>query len=57
MGTRGKNVKEKLQQLALEEERVRVEELTIAESDRIAEIINEFVEEINDIGLNPFKGF
>jgi len=57
MGTRGKNVKEKLQQLALEEERVRVEELTIVESDRIAEIINEFAEEIDEIGLNPFKGF
>jgi len=57
MGVRGKNVKEKLQQLALEEERVRVEELTIVDSDRIAEVISEFCEEIEEIGLNPFKGF
>jgi quinone-modifying oxidoreductase subunit QmoB len=57
MKTRSSNVREKLKQLALEEERVRIEELSIAEPDRIAEIINSFEEEIEEIGLNPFKGF
>jgi quinone-modifying oxidoreductase subunit QmoB len=55
MATRGKNVKEKLQQLALEEERVRVEELSIDDFVRLPAIINEFAEQIDEIGLNPFK--
>lgn len=57
MGTRGGNVQEKLQQLALEEERVRLEELSISEFEKLPKIINEFAEEIDDVGLNPFKGF
>ncbi len=55
MGTRGKNVQEKLQQLALEEERVRLEQLSIDEVKRLPEIIDEFAEQIDEIGLNPFK--
>jgi len=55
METRGKNVQEKLQQLALEEERVRLEQLGIDEFERLPAIINEFAEQIDEIGLNPFK--
>lgn len=57
MQTRGKNVREKLTQLALEEDRVRLEELSITEFSRLPAIINEFEEEIQELGLNPFKGF
>jgi quinone-modifying oxidoreductase, subunit QmoB len=57
MGTRSSNIKEKLTQLALETERVRIEELSIDEFDRLPAIINEFAEEIEEIGMNPFKGF
>jgi quinone-modifying oxidoreductase subunit QmoB len=57
MKTRGSNVKEKLTQLALEEERVRMEELSISEYHKLTEIINSFAEEIDDVGPNPFKGF
>jgi quinone-modifying oxidoreductase subunit QmoB len=57
MGVRGENVRDKLQQLALEEERVRLEELSITDYDRIPKLIDEFAEEIEEIGLNPFKGF
>jgi quinone-modifying oxidoreductase subunit QmoB len=57
MGTRGENIREKLNQLALEEERVRVEQLAISEFHRLPEIINEFAEQIEEIGMNPFKGF
>jgi quinone-modifying oxidoreductase subunit QmoB len=57
MGTRGDNIQEKLTQLALEEERVRIEELSITEFERLPEIINEFAEQIDEVGLNPFKGF
>jgi quinone-modifying oxidoreductase subunit QmoB len=57
METRSGNVQEKLKQLALEEERVKLVQLPINEFERLPEIINEFSEEIEDIGLNPFKGF
>ena len=57
MGTRGDNIREKLLQLALEEERVRIEELSISDFRKLPQIINEFAEEIEEIGMNPFKGF
>ena len=57
MGTRSENIRDKLKQLALEEERVRLEELTISDYEWLPEIINEFAEQIDEIGLNPFKGF
>jgi quinone-modifying oxidoreductase, subunit QmoB len=57
MGTRGDNIKEKLTQLALEEERVRVEQVEISDPGRLVEIINEFSQQIEDIGPNPFKEF
>jgi len=57
MGTRGENMRDKLTQLALEEERVRVEELSITEYDRLPDLIDEVAEQIDEIGLNPFKGF
>jgi quinone-modifying oxidoreductase subunit QmoB len=57
MGTRGDNIKEKLTQLALEEERVKLVELSIDEWDRLPEVVNDFADEIEEIGMNPFKGF
>lgn len=56
MDTRGTNIQEKLEQLALESERVRIEKLPISEYERIPEIVNEFAELIDEIGFNPFKG-
>ncbi len=57
MSTRSENIREKLKQLALEEERVRLEQLAISDFDKLPQIINEFAEQIDEIGLNPFKGF
>ncbi|TET33171.1 MAG: FAD-dependent oxidoreductase [Planctomycetota bacterium] len=57
MGTRGENIQEKLKQLALEEERVRVEEISITDGEKLVQIINEFAEQIEEVGMNPFKGF
>jgi quinone-modifying oxidoreductase subunit QmoB len=57
MDTRGGNIQEKLTALALEEERVRIEQLDITEYERLPQIINEFAAEIEEIGMNPFKGF
>jgi len=57
METRSGNVQEKLKQLALEEERVKIVQLPINEFQKLPEIVNEFSDEIEEIGLNPFKGF
>jgi quinone-modifying oxidoreductase subunit QmoB len=57
MQTRSNNIRDKLKQLALEEERVRIEQLSISDFARLPEIINDFAAQIADIGMNPFKGF
>jgi quinone-modifying oxidoreductase subunit QmoB len=53
---RMENVQEKLKQLVLEPERVKILELSIDEYKKLPGIFNDFVEEINEIGLNPYKG-
>jgi len=54
--TRGENIREKLQQMAMENERVELHELQISEYDRIPEIFNNFQKVIEKYGMNPFKG-
>jgi len=46
-----------LSSLALEEERVEQFIIGIDEYDKLPKIINDFVEAIEDMGPNPFKGF
>jgi quinone-modifying oxidoreductase, subunit QmoB len=53
--TRGENISETLEKMMLEPERLKTEFLEINEYDRIPEIINDYVEIIEDIGPNPFK--
>ena len=50
-------VGETLKSLMLEEDRVQVAEVSIADSGRVAELLNGFAGRIDVIGLNPFKGF
>jgi quinone-modifying oxidoreductase subunit QmoB len=54
---RVKKIGEALASLALEEERVAQYEVAIDDYDKIPKIINDFVEEIEALGPNPFKGF
>ena len=54
---RVKKIGDALSSLALEEERVAFVELAIDEYDRLPKVINEFVEEVDALGPNPFKGF
>jgi quinone-modifying oxidoreductase subunit QmoB len=54
---RMKKIGDALASLALEEERVAQYEVAIDEYDKIPKIINEFVESIEALGPNPFKGF
>ncbi len=49
-------IAETLERLMLESERIRVEQVAITDVDRIPEIIDEFMETIEEVGPNPFKG-
>lgn len=53
---RMENVQEKLKQLVLEPERVKLFTLSIDEYTKLPGIFNEFVEQIREIGANPYKG-
>lgn len=52
-----KKIGDALESLALENERVRMEQVAIDDYDKIPQIINSFVEEVEALGPNPFKGF
>ncbi len=54
--TRGENIQETLQSMMLEPERIRTEFVEITDYRKIPEIISEYMEEIELIGPNPFKG-
>jgi quinone-modifying oxidoreductase subunit QmoB len=54
---RMEKVGETLKSLMLEEERVIVEEISIADSGHVPQVINSFADKIVEIGFNPFKGF
>ncbi len=54
---RMKKIGDALASLALEEERVTQFQIAIDEYDKVPKIINEFVESIEELGPNPFKGF
>ena len=56
MATRGENIRQKLTQLALEEDRVRIEQVALSDYQRLPALIDEFAAQIDEIGLNPFKG-
>jgi len=51
------NIGETLGSLGLEPERCAVREIAISDYDKVPGIIDEFVEEIIEMGPNPFKGF
>ena len=56
MATRSENIRQKLIQLALEEQRVRIEQVALSDYQRLPALIDEFAAQIEEIGLNPFKG-
>jgi quinone-modifying oxidoreductase subunit QmoB len=56
MGTREENLQETLQRLMLEPERIRAIQLAVTEYDKLATLFSDYVEEIEDMGYNPFKG-
>ncbi|MCA1988074.1 MAG: hydrogenase iron-sulfur subunit [Desulfarculus sp.] len=50
-------ISETLQRLVLESDRIKVAEVGITDHDKVAGIINEFMETIDSVGPNPYKGF
>ena len=46
-----------LNQLQLEPERVQTHEIEITDIQRVPKLINEYAAKIEEIGMNPFKGF
>lgn len=54
---RMKKIGDALTSLALEEERVAQFQVAIDDYDKIPKIVNDFVEMVEDLGPNPFKGF
>ncbi len=55
--TRMENVRETLSRLMLEPERAQVMTVEISDFDSLPTRLNQFVESIKTIGLNPMKGF
>jgi quinone-modifying oxidoreductase subunit QmoB len=49
------NVREKLKQLVLEEERVELHEVALSDYDKIPKIFDDFLEVIEGVGPNPYK--
>jgi len=54
--TRMENVQEKLKQLVLEPDRVEIHELAISDYHKLPQIFDDFLETIEEIGPNPYKG-
>jgi quinone-modifying oxidoreductase subunit QmoB len=57
LGRRMDNVRETIDRLALEGERVQVLETSIADSRRLPGVLEGFLDEITAMGPNPMKGF
>jgi quinone-modifying oxidoreductase subunit QmoB len=55
--TRLGNVEETLERLQLEPERIKVVELSHDEFDRVPKVLDEFSDELEELGPNPLKGF
>jgi quinone-modifying oxidoreductase subunit QmoB len=53
--TRSENIQETLETMMLEPERIKTEFIEITDYDKMPQIINDYVELIEDIGPNPFK--
>jgi len=55
--TRMGKIQETLDRLALESERLKVHQLAIDEYEQIPKLIEEFMEKIEEVGPNPYKGW
>ena len=56
MGARGESLRETLERMSMENDRVRLHEVEITDFKMIPRLIDEFLQRIDEIGPNPFKG-
>ena len=50
-------IQETLDRLVLESERIKLHQLAINEYGQIPDLLNEFMEKIEEVGPNPYKGW
>jgi quinone-modifying oxidoreductase, subunit QmoB len=55
LATRSENIKQKLKQMALEDQRVRVDHVTLSDYLTLPKLIDDFVARLEALGPNPFK--
>jgi len=55
LATRSENIKQKLKQMALEDQRVRVDHVTLADYLVLPKLIDAFVKDLDALGPSPFK--
>ena len=48
---------ETLNRLDLDSERVRMDQVSITDYDKIPAMLDDFAEKLNELGPNPYKGF
>ncbi len=51
------NMREAVERMQIEPERLQMMQLAINEGDKLPEIINKFVEEVSEMGMNPMREF
>jgi quinone-modifying oxidoreductase subunit QmoB len=51
------NMREAVERMQIEPERLQITQLAISEGDKLPGIINKFVEEISEMGMNPMREF
>ena len=54
---RMEKVQETLQRLVLESERIQVLQLALSEYEKLPQIFDDFLEKLEELGPNPYKGF
>ena len=55
--TRMKNMREAVEKMQIEPERLKMTQLAISESGKLPDLINEFADEIAEMGMNPMREF
>jgi len=50
-------IQETLNRLVLESDRVRVEQVSLADHHRLPEILDSFANRVQELGPNPYKGY
>jgi len=50
-------IQETLDRLVLESDRIRLEQISITDFNRVPQILDSFAEKLDSLGPNPYKGY